>query len=847
MRSGGYTLHHSLTVEAAAIVKQAVSLARRRGHAQVTPLHVASAMLSSPAGLLKRACLQSHSHPLQCKALELCFNVALNRLPTSASTPLLGPQSHLPSLSNALVAAFKRAQAHQRRGSIENQQQPILALKVEIEQLVVSILDDPSVSRVMREAGFSSTQVKANVEQAVSMEKCTPHQPPAKEFMISSSSASTNTNTNTNTNLSQFRYNNSNNNNNSYSNSEVEGVLEAMADKQRKNAVIVGECAEANERVVRKVIEKFDKKDVPSEMKSVQFISVPLSTLRNVSKEEFEVKVGELRSLVKSYVGRGGVVLYLGDLDWVSELWSNHHHQRDDNHVHVEYMIMELSRLVCGENNIIDYYKQQQQQQQRLWLMGIATFQTYAKCKMGRPSLETLWSLNPLTLPLRTTLALGLTLHSGMHDQVVVKKEVVEDDDDGGNMRWVLRMKKQLVCCSDCSDNFKKEAEAVMVSSSSTSRLPSWLQQYKDDENRKRLGLHLNNNNINLQESDHDDKVKDLCKKWNSICRSVHKKPHFLEKVLNLSSSSTSPSPSTSVSSSDRNKSKIQQTLVNWPPIFEPTPDHQYEVEVSKPAAAKPELLSNPNSSPNSASSSEASQECIKLDDLMNSDSLAILTAALEKKVPWQKHIVPQIATPILKSRSGSIRRESWLFFLGPDQNGKEIMAKELAKLVFGSHDDFVAIGNSRFASSTRDRDNSTEEKEEEEEVVSVRKKRARNEHGGSVYDRFLEAVRDNPSRVFYVEDVDEFDRGCVRGFERAMKEGSVSSVGDGGEALLLKDAIVIFSCDHGQQKNHDDQNQCGSLDLNVATINEDGNSSLSGIPILDSVHMQVVFRIQVL
>ncbi|EEE57136.1 hypothetical protein OsJ_07038 [Oryza sativa Japonica Group] len=115
MRAGGCTVQQALTAEAAAVVKQAVSLARRRGNAQVTPLHVASAMLqaagAAPApGLLRAACLRSHSHPLQCKALELCFNVALNRLPASAgASPLLGHGHGVgvyypPSLSNALHA-----------------------------------------------------------------------------------------------------------------------------------------------------------------------------------------------------------------------------------------------------------------------------------------------------------------------------------------------------------------------------------------------------------------------------------------------------------------------------------------------------------------------------------------------------------------------------------------------------------------------------------------------------------------------------------------------------------------------------------------------------------------------
>ena len=124
MRAGACTVLQTLTSEAASVLKHSLTLARRRGHAQVTPLHVAATLLSSRASLLRRACLKSQPHHqvsyhLQCRALELCFNVALNRLPTTPS-PLLHGQ---PSLSNALIAALKRAQAHQRRGCIEQQQQ----------------------------------------------------------------------------------------------------------------------------------------------------------------------------------------------------------------------------------------------------------------------------------------------------------------------------------------------------------------------------------------------------------------------------------------------------------------------------------------------------------------------------------------------------------------------------------------------------------------------------------------------------------------------------------------------------------------------------------------------------
>ncbi|KAL9164091.1 hypothetical protein ABFS82_06G083600 [Erythranthe guttata] len=823
MRSGGgYTLHQSLTIEAASMVKQSVNLARRRGHAQVTPLHVAISMLSSPTSLLKRACLKSHSHPLQCKALELCFNVALNRLPTSSasasSTPLhVGPHPHLPSLSNALVAAFKRAQAHQRRGSIENQQQPILALKVEIEQLVISILDDPSVSRVMREAGFSSTQVKSNVEQSVSVITKIPSEKISTSISTTSCSHLTN----------------------------ATSVLEAMMNKKTRNTVIVCDSKARGEGLVKEVIEKFDRRDVPSEMKLVQFISVPLFTLRNISKEEFEVKLLELRSLVRSYVSRG-VVLYLGDLDRVSEFWSEYYNNNNSNngvlcqlYNPMEYMVMEISRLICGGGD-------DDQISRRVWLMGVATFQTYAKCKIGRPSLEILWNLYPLTISGSSNLGLGLSLDSGMHDEV--KKE----GNDG------IIEKQLLVCCPDCTKNFAKE-KCYFINgggAASCSSLPSWLQHYKDNENRQLL--QVNN------QKECDEKIKHLCKKWNSICGSIHAKPR---RIFDLSPSSSS----TSLSSSNNKKPEFHKKAAlfdNWPVIFE-----RNETEVVSKPPPKPDLLSNPNSSPNSASSSEASGRDDHLimelfprnKSTEYSDSHEnILCGALEKKVPWQKRVIPDIVSTILKCRSGIktsinnipvnadqlFRQESWLFFLGSDNGGKEAIARELAKTVFGSQnedDNFVATSST---TTTR-----AESASDDQEVMSKStKKRARdvsnNENGGSViYERFLEAVRLNPSRVFYVEDVDKLDRRSLKGFEKMMRDGSV--VLCDGEVVLLKDAIVVLSCEkfvsfeeeEEDRENSDDDDEskakkktkkCGvPLDLNIAT--EDG--------ILDLVDLQIVLN----
>ncbi|KAK4377776.1 hypothetical protein RND71_004072 [Anisodus tanguticus] len=331
MRTGGCIIQQALTTEAASVVKQAVTLAKCRGHDQVTPLHVANTMLSSSNGIFKTSCLQSHSHPLQCKALELCFNVALNRLPASSSSPMLfGPQHHhhhhysqYPSISNALVAAFKRVHAHQRRGSIENQQQPLLAVKIELEQLIVSILDDPSVSRVMREAGFDSTQVKSNVEQVVSLELCSQNNPSPKPKE--------------NSKVSPFPI----------KNEDVMSIVESLMNKKRKSIVMVSECIDNLEGVIKGVINKVENRDVPEELKEIKFISLPLLSFGNIQREEIDQRLGELTCLIKSLVSKG-VVLYLGDLKWVADYRANYGERRIISYCcSVEHMIMEIGRLNC--------------------------------------------------------------------------------------------------------------------------------------------------------------------------------------------------------------------------------------------------------------------------------------------------------------------------------------------------------------------------------------------------------------------------------------------------------------------------------------------------------------------
>ncbi|KAL7092402.1 hypothetical protein ACP275_12G162800 [Erythranthe tilingii] len=377
----------TLSAEAASALKHSLILARRRRHAQVTPLHVAATLLMTSSSLLRRACLKSPPHhfqqPLQCRALELCFNVALNRLPASPAAHLLHHHHAPPSLSNALVAALKRAQALNRRDCVEHQQNhPLAAIKIELVQLVLSILDDPSVSRVMREAGFSSTSVKTNLLSYPSTKNpllFPPQKPSLKEDMGL--------------------------------------VMEVLMGKKRtRNIVIVGEDSTTSMAAENLAAELFDKmserRDLPDEVASAHVINFQFSSLllKFMNREEVDMNVADVRKKVESFAAAaaassgGGrrvmIIIYIGDLKWTVDQRVN-----GGEEYSVDYLIAEIGKLGSwyGKSSNL-----------KVCLMATANYQTYIKCQMKKPSLDIQWDLQTVFVP--SGAGLGLSLNNNTSD-----------------------------------------------------------------------------------------------------------------------------------------------------------------------------------------------------------------------------------------------------------------------------------------------------------------------------------------------------------------------------------------------------------------------------------------------
>lgn len=346
------------------------------------------------------------------------------------------------------------------------------------------------------------------------------------------------------------------------------------------------------------------------------------------------------------------------------------------------------------------------------------------------------------------------------------------------------------------------------------------------------------------------------------MCGSTQKQPYLSEKALTYTPSSVSPSSCTSGFSYEHHQHTNKNPQSN---------NHNFWISESS-SKLNESTLRVYSSNPNSTSSSDVMEvEYEKRFKEFNSEKMKSLCNALEKKVPRQKDIIPEIASTVLQCRSGMIRRkgkvinnnevkeETWLFFQGVDVAAKEEIARELARLIFGSPNDFVSISLSSFADSTED---------------CCRNKRSRDEQSCSYIERFADAISCNPHRVFLVEDIEQVDYCSQLGFKRAIERGRV--VDSNGEEIALCDAIIILSCEsfssrsracspnkqkacegNSQEEKGDNTleeitSPCISLDLNISIddgddggCDDDEDRSVDEIGLLESVDRMFIFKFQ--
>ncbi|XVE79948.1 hypothetical protein DITRI_Ditri14bG0098300 [Diplodiscus trichospermus] len=771
MRSGASTVHQTLTAEAASVLKHSLGLARRRGHAQVTPLHVAATLLSSRTSLLRRACLKSQphqtSHPVQCRALELCFNVALNRLTT---TP--GPLFHgQPSLSNALIAALKRAQAHQRRGCIEQQQQqPLLTINVELEQLIISMLDDPSVSRVMREAGFSSLAVKNNIEDssASSVFQCystsvgdfsSPCSPSPTETPREVTNRSTFWQTHSLTYCSEqnpFFFSprkkiSSNYITGSASVKEhVNLVLEVFLRKKRKNIVIVSDYVSITEGLVSELRARIERGDVPEEMKHTHFVKfyfAPVS-LRFMKKEDVEKHLSDLKGKLDGIASEGeGAIIYTGDIRWTTE---ENHNGEIPGYSAVDHLATEIGRLLS------DYHFSNT----KVWLVASASYQTYLRCQMRQPPLEAQWSLQVISVPSGP----GSSLHASSANNS--RMSISQDPSQGLEMKPFVNKEEpdKLACCAECTSNYKKDVQSFK--SGQQKLLPPWLQ------------LHGSNN------GSQKDEILGLRRTWNRLCLSLHQGRHKEKQLRSpmynneslIGKGYSNASFSTSVSFTDSG-SKLNQSLSSVPKFRRQDScaiEFNFGNGAHKHQSGEPSLDLLKNNEDKEVKITLALGSSMYSNSGKLAKETSELCKLLQANVPWQSEIIPSIAEALMDSKS--IKKETWLLIQGNDVIGKRRLARAVAESVLGSADLLLHMN-------------------------------MRNYEVTSCYERLARAFRNGERLVILVENVDLADAQILKlladGFETGTFGESKAREGGINQAIFILTRSISSSYEDGK-KNKD-------------------------------------------
>nr|DAD26224.1 TPA_asm: hypothetical protein HUJ06_027692 [Nelumbo nucifera] len=506
-----------LTAEAARALDEAVGVARRRGHAQTTSLHAVSAFLALPSSVLREACARVrssvYSPRLQFRALELCFGVALDRLPSSQALDE-------PPVSNSLMAAIRRSQANQRRHpesfhlhqqqQQQQQQSPLSCIKVELQQLILSILDDPVVSRVFGEAGFRSCDIKLAIVRPppplvrYSRSRCPPlflcnltggdSESGRRSFSFPFSG------------FSGFP---------GYADGDENSkrIGEVLARKKSRNPLLVGVCANDALHSFTECVERRKGGVLPVEISGLSIICIEKEVSRfiteNGNEGSLELRFEEVGRTADSSSGCG-VVVNFGDLKSFV----------------VDDSVDAVSRVVSQLTSLLELHRE------KLWLMGAAaSYETYLKFLTKLPSIEKDWDLQllPITSLRPSVGGFFPRPHSLMESFVPFGGFFPSSSDLKGPLSSTS---ESMSCCHLCNVKYEQEVSSLLkggntisVADQYQSNLPSWLQAPELSTSKGLDVVKAKDDGTVL-----NAKMMGLRRKWNDICQRLHQS-HVMPKA----------------------------------------------------------------------------------------------------------------------------------------------------------------------------------------------------------------------------------------------------------------------------------------------------------------------------
>ncbi|KAL2956007.1 hypothetical protein AAZX31_18G061400 [Glycine max] len=848
------TARQCLTDEAARALDDAVSVARRRSHAQTTSLHAVSALLSLPSASLRDACSRcrscSYSPRLQLRALELSVGVSLDRLPTTKSSGGGGGGEEGPPVSNSLMAAIKRSQANQRRHPdsfhlmqmMQQQQQTTSLLKVELKHFILSILDDPIVSRVFAEAGFRSYDIKLALLQ--------PPPPPSRIFSRLTPPVFL-------CNLEPVQTGSFQPG--SRLDENCRRIVEVVARKTKRNPLLMGVYAKTSLRSFVEVVKNGKGGVLPCELNGLSVVSVEKEIgefLREGGRGE---KIFEHVSRLVEQCG-AGVVVCFGEI----EVFVGGNNEEGD----VGFVVSQLTRLLGIHGG-------------KVWLLGVAgTSEAYSKFLRLFPTVDKDWDLHLLTMTSATPSMEGLYPKSrwvaGLMGSFVPF---------GGFFSTPSEFKSPLSCtnasslsrCDSCNEKCEQEVADILkvgpatsASGYSSTSLP-WLQKVNVDSDRRLDVAKTNEENTSLNK-----KIFGLQRKWSDICQRLHQNRSLPEFDITKArfqatshegfqfgpgSSSKGPLhseiqypnqisymskvsqsafpfkqilpvsvPFDTVSITDEadhipkvSKSHMHGTWISPSPkanmsLLDPTtsssltpvttdlglgtiytsaahePDTPKLSDHKKPLHHLSDSLSTDFDAMNESTSHQIarSSSCSgpNLEGRFETVDFKSFYHLLTEKVGWQDEAIYAINRTVSRCRScagkrssGShVRADIWLAFLGPDRLGKRKVASALAEILFGNKQSLITVDL-----SSQDRSYPTNSIFEFQNTychdVLMRK---------TVLDYVAGELSKKPHSVVFLENVDQADFLVQNSLFQAIKTGKFPY--SHGREISINNAMFIVT-----------------------------------------------------
>ncbi|XP_027335375.1 protein SMAX1-LIKE 6 [Abrus precatorius] len=851
------TARQCLTDEAARALDDAVTVARRRSHAQTTSLHAVSALLALPSAALRDACARcrscSYSPRLQFRALELSVGVSLDRLPTTKSSAVDGgAEEEGPPVSNSLMAAIKRSQANQRRHPDSfhlmqmmqhQQQQTTSLLKVELKHFILSILDDPIVSRVFGEAGFRSYDIKLALLQppppSRMFSRSTRLSPPV--FLC---------------NLEPIR--------NGLGHPFVgfdencRRIVEVVGRKSKRNPLLMGVYAKSALKSFVECVQMGKGGILNSELGGLSVVSVEKEIGEFVreggsNEKKMGLRFEEVGCLVEQCSG-AGVVVCFGEIEvFVGEMGN------DDGGGGVGFVVSQLTRFLEVHGG-------------KVWLLGVAgTSEAYSKFLRLFPTVDKDWDLHLLTMTSATPSIEGLYPKSSLMGSFVPF---------GGFFSTPSELKNPLSCtnasslirCDACNEKYEQEVGDILKVGPATSAcgystsLP-WLQKVNVDSDRGLDVAKTSEGNTSL-----NAKIYGLQRKWSDICQRLHQNrslPEFeitksrfqapSHEGLQFGSGSSSKGPSHNEIQYSNQISYMSKELQSALPFKQILPisvpydtvsindevDHIQKVSKtwappsSKTNMSLPDLTSSSSLTPvttdlrlgtiyasatathepDTPKVSDHKKHLQHLSDSLSTDFDALnentshqiarssscsgpnlegkfetvdfksLYHLLTEKVGWQDEAIYAINRTVSLGRSGAgkrgtshVRADVWLAFLGPDRIGKRKTASALAEILFGNKQSLISVDLSsqdRFYPS-----NSVFEFQNSYcHDVLMRK---------TVVDYIAGELSKKPHSVVFLENVDKADFVVQNSLFQAIKTGKFPY--SHGREISINNAIIVVT-----------------------------------------------------